>query len=170
MRWIGRRVLEEAKRIIGIFAYLAVVFGILVLHESVVLSRHGIDYSFYGFAFLNAWILAKVMLLTEGLTVWHRLQKGPLIYPILYGSCVSAMLLLCAYVLEKIALGLWRGKTLAASLPVIGGGGVRGLAIVGLIMAVALIPYFAFREIGRILGPGRLHALLFKGEAAGARP
>jgi len=73
MRWIGRRVLEEAKRIIGIFAYLAVVFGILVLHESVVLSRHGIDYSFYGFAFLNAWILAKVMLLTEGLTVGEGL-------------------------------------------------------------------------------------------------
>src|SRR4051812_17677796 len=53
MRWIGCRVLDEAKRIIGIFAYLAVVFGILVLHEFVVLSRHEIDYSFYGFAFLN---------------------------------------------------------------------------------------------------------------------
>ncbi|MGT2479439.1 hypothetical protein ACU4GR_12470 [Methylobacterium oryzae CBMB20] len=31
-----------------------------------------------------------------------------------------------------------------------------------LIMAVALLPYFAFRELGRVLGPERLQALLFR--------
>ena len=71
-----------------------------------------------------------------------------------------------AYALEKIAVGLWRGKTLADSVPAVGGGGVRGLATAGLIMAVALIPYFSFRELGRVLGRERLRTLLFRDGAA----
>ncbi|MBE7203215.1 MAG: hypothetical protein INR70_36215, partial [Parafilimonas terrae] len=49
-RWrrIGRRLSQEAKRIAAIFIYLWVVFGVLVLHESVVLSRHGLSAQFYG--------------------------------------------------------------------------------------------------------------------------
>ena len=31
-------------------------------------------------------------------------------------------------------------------------------------MAVALIPYFAFRELGRVLGRDRLRRLLLSGE------
>ena len=32
------------------------------------------------------------------------------------------------------------------------------------IMAVALIPYFAFRELGRVIGRERLRTLLFRGK------
>jgi hypothetical protein len=76
------------------------------------------------------------------------------------------VLLVCAYALEEIALGFWRGGTLADSMPAIGGGGIRGLGSVILIMAVALIPYFAFREVGRVLGRERLQTLLFRDGAA----
>ncbi|WP_336486172.1 hypothetical protein [Methylobacterium nigriterrae] len=163
---IGHRLIEEAKRILGIFAYLWVVFGLLILHEHMVLSRHGMGYSFYGLAFINAWILAKIMLVAESLDVRPHFQGRPLIYPILARSCAFAALLLCAYILEEVAFGLWRGKALAASVPAIGGGGIRGLASAGLIMAVALIPYFAFRELGRVLGRERLRTLLLRDASA----
>ncbi|MBP1179256.1 hypothetical protein [Methylobacterium sp. PvR107] len=162
MHWI----LTEAKRILGIFGYLWVVFGLLILHEHIVLSRHGIGYGFYGLAFINAWILAKIMLVGESLDVLPIFRGRPLAYPILARSCVFAALLVCAYALEEVALGLWHGKTLAGSVPTIGGGGVRGFASVVLIMAVALIPYVAFRELGRVLGRERLRTLLFCGEGA----
>ena len=32
----------------------------------------------------------------------------------------------------------------------------------GMIMFVALIPFFAFKEIGRVIGERELHALIFK--------
>ncbi|MDR7039532.1 hypothetical protein J2X36_004308 [Methylobacterium sp. BE186] len=166
MRRIGHRLLEEAKRILGIFAYLWVVFGLLILHEHIVLSRHGVTYSFYGLAFINAWILAKIMLVAESLDVRPHFQGRPLIYPILARSCAFAALLVGAYTVEEVALGLWRGETLANSVPAIGGGGISGLASASVIMAVALIPYFAFRELGRVLGRGRLRTLLLSGEGA----
>nr|WP_310346567.1 hypothetical protein [Methylobacterium sp. BE186] len=166
MQRIRLRVLEEAKRILGIFAYLWVVFGLLILHEHIVLSRHGVGYSFYGLAFINAWILAKIMLVAESLDVRPHFQGRPLVYPILARSFVFAILLVGAYALEEMALGLWRGKTVLDSVPAIGGGGIRGLASASVIMAVALIPYFTFRELGRVLGREHLHTLLFRGEEA----
>ncbi|MGH1573524.1 hypothetical protein ACRAWG_26250 [Methylobacterium sp. P31] len=163
----GRALLMELKHILGIFTYLWVIFGILILHEHAVLSRYGIAYKFYGLAFINAWILAKIMLVAEHLDARPHLQGKPLIYPIIARSCTFASLLVCAYALEEMAIGLWRGKTWVDSMPTIGGGGVFGFVSVIFIMAVALLPYFAFRELGRVLGPERLRALLFRD---GSRP
>ena len=90
MRRIRRWILEEAKRILGIFAYLWVVFGLFILHEHIVLSRHGMGYGFYGLAFINAWILAKIMLVAESLDVLPYFRGRPLVYPILARSCAFA--------------------------------------------------------------------------------
>ncbi|KAB1072363.1 hypothetical protein F6X51_16735 [Methylobacterium planeticum] len=162
MRRIGRWILEEGKRVLGIFAYLWVVFGILILHEHIVLSRHGMSHGFYGLAFLNAWILAKIMLVAERLDVRPHFQGRPLIYAILARSFAFAVLLVCAYALEEMVLGFWRGKTLADSVPFVDAGGILGPVAVVSIMAVALIPYFTFRELGRVLGRRRLRTLLFR--------
>ncbi|WP_051092905.1 hypothetical protein [Methylobacterium sp. 77] len=167
---VGRRMIEEARRILGIFLYLLVVFGILILHEHMVLSRHGLSYGFYGLAFINAWILAKIMLVAESLDVRPHFQGRPLLYPILARSCAFAAILVSAYLLEEMGLALWRGTSLADSVPAIGGGGFRGLASAWAIMAVALIPYFTFRELGRAIGREYLHTLLFRGEPEAARP
>lgn len=157
---IGRRMLDEFRRMAAIFAYLWTVFGILVLHEWIVLSRHGIDHRFYGLAFVNAWILAKVMLVTEHLDVLPRWAGRPPIYRIVTRSAGLALILVAAYTLEEAAIGLVRGRSLTDSLPTIGGGGMRGYAAIGVIMAVALVPYFTFRELGRVLGREQLRALI----------
>ena len=40
--------------------------------------------------------------------------------------------------------------------------GLAGLACVAAILFIALIPFFAFKYIGRALGEGRLRAMLFR--------
>jgi hypothetical protein len=155
--------LREARRILGIFLYLWVIFSLLILHEQMVLSRHGLSYGFYSLAFINAWVLAKIMLVAENLDGRPDLSGRPLLYPILVRSCVFAAILVGAYAVEEMLIGLWRGKSLVGSVPAIGGGGIHGAVSACIIMAVALIPYFAFREFGRVIGRERLHALLFRG-------
>ncbi|MGU3362345.1 hypothetical protein ACLBWX_18630 [Methylobacterium sp. M6A4_1b] len=162
-RRFGRRVLKEARRTLGIFLYLWMIFSLLILHEQMVLSRHGLSYGFFGLAFFNAWVLAKIMLVAESLDVRPDFSGRPLLYPILVRSCVFAAILVGAYAVEDMLIGLWRGKSIVDSVPAIGGGGFRGPASAGIIMAVALIPYFAFRELGRVIGRERVHALLFRG-------
>jgi hypothetical protein len=51
-------------------------------------------------------------------------------------------------------LTLFKGETVVESIPKIGGGSPLGLVIAGLIITVALIPFFAFRELSRVMGKG----------------
>ncbi len=160
-RSVKSRVLDEAKNFVGIFIYLTVVFGLFVLHEWVVLSNNHLTYRFYGFALINALILAKIMLVAEGLHFAEKFEAKPLIFPILYKALAFTVLLMGAYVVEATAVAMFHGASAAQAIPRIGGGTIGGIAAVAIIMCVALIPFFAFRELSRVYGEAELHALLF---------
>jgi hypothetical protein len=89
-----------------------------------------------------------------------RFDNRPLIVPIAYKSIVFAVLLLVAYIVEEIGVGMFHGKTAAESFPVIGGGGPAALLCVTAIMAAALVPFFAFREIARVVGEAEFRVLM----------
>jgi hypothetical protein len=152
---------HEFKRFMVMFLYLWVILGLFVLNETVILRQHGIDYAPHGFAFINALILAKVMLVAEDLNLGARLQPRPLIYPIVVEAIMLAVLFICFHVVEKTVVGLIHDESLAASVPVIGGGGFEGIVCVGLILFVSLLPFFGFRRVSRELGEGRMRELLF---------
>jgi hypothetical protein len=69
---------------------------------------------------------------------------------------------------EEVLVGVFKGKTIGESIPSIGGGSLSGIFFVGIILSIALIPFFAFREIGRVIGTRELHARLF-GRQVGPR-
>lgn len=155
------KLIRGAKRFFWIFLYLWAIYGLLMMHEAVVLARYHIPYTRWGFALVSALVLAKVMLVMEEFKVARGFDDKPLIYPILYKSVVFAVVFLAFYTLEETVGGLFRGQTVVASLPVIGGGTPLGVFIALVIASFALVPYFAFKEIGRALGERELRALLF---------
>jgi len=169
-RTLLARVIDEVMKFAGMALYLWVVFGLFVLHERIVLEEHHIDYRFYGFAVVNAFVLAKVMLVAEDLGLGERFKGRALVYPILYKSILFAIVFLCFYVVEEVLVGVMKGKTIPASMPSIGGGSFDGIISVGVIVAVALIPFFAFREVGRAIGEWKLRALLFTRGGQADRP
>jgi hypothetical protein len=61
---------------------------------------------------------------------------------------------------------LLKGESLAQSAPELGGGTPAGIAAIALIMCVALIPFFAFKELRRVYGGAEFDSLVFKGRAA----
>jgi hypothetical protein len=62
---------------------------------------------------------------------------------------------------EEVLVGIFKGKTIEDSIPSIGGGSPTGVFFVAIILAVALIPFFALREIGRVIGERELHSVIF---------
>jgi hypothetical protein len=163
---------EEARKFVVLFLYLWVLFGVFVLNQGIVLREQGIGFTAQGFALVNALVLAKVMLLFEHFDPGRWLRRRPLIYPILYEAFLLTILFIAVHVLEKAIEGVIKGKTVAASLPTIGGGGLAGLLSAAVIMFVALVPFFGFRNLGLVLGADRLKALLFSSssEPAGSGP
>jgi hypothetical protein len=160
-RKMMERAVDEVKRFLVMFLYLWVLLGLFVLQQRILLHQEGMNFTMQGFALVNALVLAKVMLIAEDLRVGHWLRSRPLIYPILGESLIFTVVFICFHVVEDLVIGLFKEKTLRASVPVIGGGGLAGLLSVATIYFVALIPFFAYRNLGRELGPGRLNAMLF---------
>jgi hypothetical protein len=155
-----KRAVGETRRFGLMFAYLWALFVVFALVDGIILRRRGIVYVSHGFALINALVLAKVMLVAEDLNLGHWLQRRPLIYPILHQSLLLAVLFIGFHVLEKVAAGVFAGESVAASVPTIGGGGMVGLVCVAVVLFLGLIPFFAFRELDRELGEGRLKAML----------
>jgi hypothetical protein len=142
--------------------YLFVVFGVLALHEEVVAAKNGIAYHFYGFAVINAIILGKVMLVAEDLNFGNQLFKNnPLVYPIVFKSIVFTLLFFVFDIVEELLVGVFKGKTIAESFPNIGGGSPRGIFSMIVVITVLLIPFFAYREIGQVIGQRELRSLIF---------
>jgi hypothetical protein len=139
-------------------------------HKALILNEESLIYH-QGFAIINALALAKVVLVAEFFHVGDKLENRPLVYPIMFKSAVFAVILICFHIVEETLLGIWHGKTLSQSIPNTGGGTLQGILIIGIIMFVVLIPFFAFRELGRAIGTKQLRSLLFGGETkAGTAP
>jgi hypothetical protein len=162
-RTFKERILHNFREFVAMFLYLWLLFALFSWHEAIVLAKHHIDYKPFGLAFINAFVLAKVMLVAEELRLGTRFRKTAPIFPVLHKSLLFAIIFICFNVAEEIIIGLFKGQTVAESIPRIGGGSPLGLVIASLIITVALIPFFAFREMSRVMGKGVLEALFLKG-------
>jgi hypothetical protein len=156
------KALREAVRFARMFAYLFAMFAVFELHEYVVLASHNISFTRWGFAIINALVLAKVMLIAHDLELGPRRNAWAPIYYILLRSILFAGVFFVFDVAEKVVIGIFRGRSIGDSLPTYGGGGLLGTVLVGFIVAVALIPFFAVEEISRAMGPGELAKLLLR--------
>jgi hypothetical protein len=158
---LKQKAYNELKEYLYISVYLWIVFALFVLYKSVVLADHDIDFSAHGFALLNALALAKVILIGQKFRFADRFKEEPLIYPTLFKSATFAIILGCFKVLEETAVGLYHGESFNESIAAIGGGTLKGILTVVVLLAVLLIPFFGFTELRRVFGEGHLRKLFF---------
>lgn len=114
-----------------------------------------------GFAAVNALIMGKVILIGEALHVGEQLSEKRLIYSVLFRSAAFALLVVCFDVVEEVIVGLIHGKSLVASIPKLGGGGLEGMLLFGIMAFVVLIPFFLFTEVQEAVGKEKLQAVIF---------
>ena len=137
------------------------LIGLFSVFKSLVLNKQNLIYH-EGFVIINAWLLAKVVLIAEFFQAADNLKHKPLVYPIVFKSAVFCAILMCFYITEEMLIGIWHGKTVAGSFPDIGVGGWKGILVVGFILFVGLISFFVYRELARVLGKDEMHSLIFK--------
>ena len=153
---LKEKAVPEAKKLLWIVAYLWVLLGLFALHKSIILG----EFSFYhqGFAIINAFVLGKIIFVADELHLAGKPTDKPLIYPVAFRSAVFALILIVFHLLEELLAGLWRGKTVADS---IGANGFFELLVLAVIVFVALMPFFALKEVARDLGGDKLFEQFF---------
>jgi hypothetical protein len=162
-RSLKQKALEEAKRMLVITAYLWALFSVFEVHRLAVLRAQHLPYSYrVGFSLINALILAKVILIAEALRAGKRSAGATMFAAVMFKSGLFAIILICFNFVEDVLVGLFHGKTLAVSFPELAGGGLEGQLLVGLMIFVVLIPFFAFTELRRAIGEDEFHDLVFR--------
>jgi hypothetical protein len=156
------RAKEQIRDFAVMSLYLWIVFGMMAIHESIILSQHQINYIAHGFAVVNALVFAKVMLVAQDFNLGHRLHDKPLIYAVIFKSLLFAIALICFHVVEHVLIGMWDGKPIAQSIAEVGADKLVGIVSLGIISTVALAPFFLLSEISRVIGRDNFWALFFQ--------
>jgi hypothetical protein len=141
--------------------YLAIVFASFFIHQRLLLASYHITYTNYGVAIIEALILAKVILIGDAIRLGRGLEDKPLIYPTLYKTVVFSIFVAAFKAVEFGIKGLWQGEGFTGGLAEFHEKGWELVLANSLIVVVAFLPYFAVRELGRVMGGKTIRDLFF---------
>ena len=142
--------------------YLALVFAAFTQYRRFVLAAHDITYTNYGVAVIEALVLAKVIMVGDVVGLGRGLEKRPLIYPTLYKTVVFSCFVAVFKAVEHLIKGLWRGEDFIGEVLAFPHDGNHEILAGSMVIFVALIPFFAVRELGRVYGGDNIRALFFR--------
>ena len=91
---------DELRKLSITVIYIWVLLSVFALHREIILRNYHIDYSAkFGFAFINAVILAKFMWLGEILHAGKKAAGKALLYSMLWNSALFAVILMVCHLL-----------------------------------------------------------------------
>jgi hypothetical protein len=158
---LKQRVIEEFKLFWIIALYLWMFLGSFTLYRRLIIDETGASYLHYGIALVEALVIAKVILVGKMFGLGRRFENRPLIVPVVYKTIVFGIFVLLFAVVERLIEGWFHQQGLLGGLREIGDIGTYELGARVLMLIVAFVPFFAFTEIGRVLGIDRLRAMFF---------
>jgi hypothetical protein len=155
---LKQKITHELKEISLVFTYLAIFFCALSTYSMLLLEKFEISYFTYGAALLNAFIITKVILIGEAAHLGKELESKPLIYSAIYKAFFYGLLVFAFHIVEDIVKRLIHGKDIAGAFHEIR---LDDLLARSVIIFCTFIPFFGFRELGRVLGKDKFRALVF---------
>ena len=149
------------------FVYLAVFFGVMIIYRRLILAQYQINYLHYGVAVIEAAVLAKIILIAKVMRLGGRkYEDKPLIVSTFYKTIIFSIFVIGFKIIEHLLRGLLHGKGLVGGLQDLISKGWNEVLAYVLVVFFAFIPFFAFKELGRVLGEEKIRALFFRGRTS----
>jgi hypothetical protein len=158
-----QRAKAELKDFIGISLYLAIFFCALSTYAMMLLRKYDVSYLNYTFAIVNALVVGKIILIGEMMRFGRGAETRPLYQSVLYKSIAFGLLVFAFHLVEEFIKRVIRHEPAGTVLHNVN---LDDLIARSIVIFCAFVPLFAFRELGRVLGEQKLHALFFKHGAA----
>jgi hypothetical protein len=162
-----KRALDELRKLSISVIYIWLLLSVFALHREIILATYHINYSAkFGFAFINAVILAKFMWLGEILHAEKKAAGKALLYSTLWNSVIFTLILMVCHLLEEALVKVWHGQSFPASFSETVAG-PRDIFATMLVVFVVLIPFFFAKGLIVILGKDEIKRLLLKDHTEG---
>jgi hypothetical protein len=146
--------------------YLTLVFAAFTVYRRLMLSAYDISYTHYGFAVIEALVLGKVIMIGGVVRLGRGLEDKPLIYPTLYKTVVFTLFCAAFTLAEHAIKGLVAGKGVAGGLAEFAAQGYGVILGNSMVVFVALVPFFAMKELGRVIGREKIATIFFRTRTA----
>ncbi|MBC7846101.1 MAG: hypothetical protein H7Y10_06390 [Flavobacterium sp.] len=143
--------------------YLSIYFGVFISYKRLILAHYDIDYEEYGIAFINAFILGKVVSVGGMMKLGTKMDSGPLVISTLFKSFVFTIWLAVFNVIEELISGYFKTDSLQGAIDSLSHH-IKSYEYLGSLLVVftCFIPFFAFKEMSRVLGHHTILELFFK--------
>ena len=158
---LKEKAIDELKAYWIIAIYLAIFLGALTVYRRVILAEFGVVYLHYGVAVVEALIIAKVILIGKVFGFSRWLEDRALIYPVLFKSVLFGVLVFLFGIVEHLVEGWFHKERVSVIFAKIASIGADELVARALMLIVAFVPFFAFWELGRVIGLRRLSTMYF---------
>jgi hypothetical protein len=145
-------------------AYLAVFFGVFISYKRLVLAEHNIIYAEWGFGLINALVLGKVVSIGSVMRLGHWFENRPLIWSTIGRSVMFTIWLALFNAIELTVKGFFHTFSFQGSMEALSRIGSYEYLGNSLIVFTCFIPFFAFKELSRVLGPKMVLDLFLKGK------
>jgi hypothetical protein len=155
---------QDFKEFIIISAYLAFFFCALTTYTMLLLRKYDVNYLNYGFAIINALVIAKVILIGEMVHIGTGAESRPMYQSVVYKAFVFGLLVLAFHFLEEFIKRLIHHRPFGAVWNDIHFDDLIGKS---LIVFCTFIPLFAFIELRRIMGEKAFYSLFVSRGNAG---
>jgi hypothetical protein len=142
--------------------YLTIVFATFTIYRRLMLAAHDVTYTNYGFALIEALVLGKVIMIGGMFHLGRGLGEKALILPTLFKTAVFTLFCFAFTLVEHAVKGLVSGHGIAAGVAEYMGQGYEVILANSMVVFVALIPFFAVKELGRVLGREKIGRLFFR--------
>lgn len=158
MASLKQKAIHEFVELAVIFLYLAFFFCAIATYRMLLLNDFPAAVFTYSSALINAFVIAKVILIGECAHLGRKRETKPLLDSAIYKAFLFGLLVFAFHILEETIKLLLHEENVAIALREVR---MDDLAARSVLIFCAFIPLFAFRELRRVLGIDKFRALLF---------
>jgi hypothetical protein len=162
---LKQKAAHELKEFVGVSLYLAFFFSAVVTYRMILLGDFHEWYFNYVLVWINALVVAKVILIGEYAHLGKRVETQPVLLSSVSKAILFSLLVFGFHIVEEVIKHLMHGKDMASAFHDMRLDDLLGRCLV---IFGTFVPFFAFRELRRVLGEDRFHNLLFHADVTGS--
>jgi hypothetical protein len=163
---LRQKVKKELSEYFINVAFLALFFCTYAFSRRLTLAEYGIYLDDYFVGLIKALVIGKVIMMASFLRISKLFEDRPLIVPILYKVLIFALCAIMFDVLEGLIKGMISTSSFSGGFGHVADHHFSKMWMGGvLFVTVSFIPFFALKELSRLVGHEKFRDFLLKGPA-----
>jgi hypothetical protein len=143
-------------------AYMTIIFSVIIFYRRLVLAQYDIYLDDYFSGVFKALVIAKVIMIGAFLRISRKFEQKPLVFPVIYKAILFTLWVMLFDIVELYIRGFIHNPVFFDALIELKSHLTKVWLGGALLIFFAFIPFFAFKELLRVLGNKKIKSLFFR--------